>query len=304
MSEMPDLARVAELVAERFDRLSGQLRLAARHLLDHPEDVALGSMRELANQAGLPPVTFVRLARALGFADFSELRQLFQNQLRDGGDGRGFSGKARALQRRGHDDGGATELLKDLFAAEIDNLELTFGKNHPEIVESALTLVDQARRVCVLGQRSCYAPAYFFNYVYRLFRTNSVLLQDQGGTVADELRAIGAGDLLLVITVAPYTTSVVRAVRYAKEQGVKVLAITDDPLGPVGRAADAALLVTAATPSFFHSVVPVMALVQALLALLVARGDRDALAAIETSERQLARFDAYWPEDERGRKPR
>jgi DNA-binding MurR/RpiR family transcriptional regulator len=303
MSDTRDVARLGELVAERFDRLSGQLRLAARHLLDHPVDVALGSMRELAQQAGLPPVTFVRLARALGFADFSQLRQLFQDQLRDGREGRRFSGKARVLQQRGHDDGGAAELLKELFAAELDNLELTFGKNHPAVIESALALIDQARRVCVLGQRSCYAPAYFFNYVYRLFRTNSMLLQDTGGTVADELRAIGGEDLLFVISIAPYSNSVVRAARYAKEQGVTVLAVTDDPLGPVGRIADGVLLVAAATPSFFHSVASAMALVQAVLALLVARGDGEALAAIETSERQLARFDAYWSEDERGRKP-
>jgi DNA-binding MurR/RpiR family transcriptional regulator len=261
-------------------------------------------MRELAHQAGLPPVTFVRLARALGFADFSQLRALFQNRLRESGERTRFSGRARVLQRRSHHDDGPAELLKELFAAEIDNLELTFEKNHPDAVAGALALMDRARRVCVLGQRSCYAPAYFFNYVYRLFRTNSVLLQDQGGTFADELRAIGGDDLLLVITIAPYTNSVVRAVRYAKEQGIPVVAITDDPLGPVGRAADAVLLVAPATPSFFHSVVPVMAVVQALLALLVARGDGAALKAIETSEKQLARFDAYWPEDGRERKPR
>src|ERR1700741_1625761 len=98
MAEATDLARLAEIVTQRFDALSGQLRLAARHLLDHPDDVALGSMRELAHQAGLPPVTFVRLARALGFADFSELRELFQKRLRDGGNRDRFSGKARALQ--------------------------------------------------------------------------------------------------------------------------------------------------------------------------------------------------------------
>src|SRR3954452_4896998 len=104
MAEATDLARLAEIVTERFDALSGQLRLAARHLLDHPDDVALGSMRELAHQAGLPPVTFVRLARALGFADFSELRALFQNQLRESGERTRFSGRARVLQRRSHDD--------------------------------------------------------------------------------------------------------------------------------------------------------------------------------------------------------
>jgi DNA-binding MurR/RpiR family transcriptional regulator len=304
MEDVRDVARLAEVVAERFDDLSGQLRTAARYLLDHPDDVALRSMRELAQSAGLPPVTFVRLARALGFPDYSELRDLFQDRLRQRGGPERYSGKARDLQLRRHADGGTMRLLQELFGAEIDNIELTFEKNHPDAVERALALIDGTERVGVLGQRSCYPPAYFFNYVYRLFRTNSVLLQDHGGTVADELRGLGRGDLLLVVSVAPYSATVVRAARYAREQGVRVLAVTDDPLGAVGRAADATLLVAAGTPSFFHSIVSVMALLQALLALLVARSDGSALAAIELSEKQLFRFDAYWPDDEPGRKPK
>ena len=47
--------------------------------------------------------------------------------------------------------------------------------------------------------------------------------------------------------IAPYTTEVVLAVRCAREQGTPVLAITDDRLSPIGRAADATLLVAAAT---------------------------------------------------------
>jgi hypothetical protein len=45
-------------------------------------------------------------------------------------------------------------------------------------------------------------------------------------------------------------------------------------------------------------------LVQALLALLVSRGGRQALDAIEFSEKQLERFKAYWPDEPRRRKPR
>jgi DNA-binding MurR/RpiR family transcriptional regulator len=298
MAEARDFPALAGIVAERFDALSVQLRAAARHLLDHPDDVALHSMREIAQAAGLPPVTFVRLARALGFADYSELRDLFRDRLRDSVGARRYSGKARDLQLRGH--GEAVQLLKDLFGAEIENLEATFEKNHPDNIAAALAMIEEARRVCVLGQRSCYAPAYFFNYVYRLFRPNSVLLQDPGGTVADELRAISSEDVLLVISVAPYSAEAVHAVRYAGEQGARVLAVTDDALGAIARAADAALLVSAGTPSFFHSIASIITLLQAMLALLVARGGADALAAIERSEKQLAYFNAYWPDESKG----
>jgi DNA-binding MurR/RpiR family transcriptional regulator len=303
MEKVTDFARLTELVAARFDGLSPQLKSAARFLTARPDDVALLSMRELAQAAGLPPVTFVRLARALGLPDYSALRNLFQNRVRERQAPKRYSLKARDLQLRG-DGGGAMQLLKDLFGAEIDNIELTYGKNHPDSLTRALKLVEGARRVFVLGQRSCYPAAYFFHYVYQLFRTNSVLPQNHGGTVADELRGIGRHDLLLAISIAPYTAEVVRAVQYAAGEGARILAITDDPFSPIARVADEALLVAAGTPSFFHSILSPLAILQALLAMLVARGGEEALAAVEISEKQLARFNAYWPEETSGRTPR
>jgi DNA-binding MurR/RpiR family transcriptional regulator len=299
MVGVPDLTALSERITARFEALSPQLRNAARYLLDHPDDVALRSMREIAQAAGLPAVTFVRLTRALDFADYAALRAVFQDRLRQGGERRPYSGKARDLQRRG--GGAAATLLKEVFDAEIDNLELTFEKNHPSAVERAVDLIARAERVFVLGLRSCRAPALFFHYVYHLFRANAVLLEPP---VIDGLRAIGRGDLLVVVSLAPYAAESVEAARYAAEEGALVLALTDEALSPIARGAEATLLAGAATPSFFHSMVSTMALVQALLALLVARGGAAALAAIETSERQLERFNAYWTDETPRRRSR
>jgi len=289
MSPPVDIARH---ISQRFDALSPQQRRAARFLLDHPTEVALKSMRELAQAAGVPPVTFVRLARALDFADYNALRAVFQGDVRQGRPRTGFSGKARDLQLRAGGDK-TLALVKELFEAELDNIELTFGQNHPDRLVAAAEMMERAERLFVLGRRSCHPTAAFFHYVHRLFRANAVLVPD-GGLLADCLRDAGPDDVLLVVSVAPYTAETIEAARWARERGTRLIAITDDRLSPIGRLADVVLLVGTATPSFFHSIVPMVALAQALLALLVARGGDAALAAIEASEQQLARFQVYW----------
>ena len=289
MSPAVDIARH---ISQRFETLSPQQRRAARFLLDHPTEVALKSMRELAQAAGVPPVTFVRLARALDFTDYNALRAVFQGDVRQNRPAAGFSGKARDLQLRAGGDKTLT-LVKELFEAELDNIELTFSQNHPDRLVAAAEMMERAERLFVLGRRSCHPTAAFFHYVHRLFRTNAVLVPD-GGLLADCLRDAGPDDVLLVVSVAPYAADTIEAARWARERGTRLIAITDDRLSPIGRLADVVLLVGTATPSFFHSIVPMVALAQALLALLVARGGDATLAAIESSERQLARFQVYW----------
>ena len=64
-SEPTDI--LAALTAE-IDELSPQVRRAAVYLLDNPGEIAVTSMRGIADAAGVKPNTLVRLARAIGFA--------------------------------------------------------------------------------------------------------------------------------------------------------------------------------------------------------------------------------------------
>jgi DNA-binding MurR/RpiR family transcriptional regulator len=290
------MTEVQELITARFEKLSGQQRRAARFILEHQGDVALLSMRQLAIQAGLPPVTFVRLARALGFEDYLSFRALFQELIRSGAANRRWTLRARELQRR-RGGGDAPDLVRDAFTTDMENLRQTFERNDPATMLAAVRALEHAERLLVLGQRSCLPAAYLFYYVARLFRPDTLLVRGNSGTLADDLRGVGKGDVLLAVSIEPYTTEVVRAIRYAKAGGACLVALTDTPLSPIARSSDCVLLAASATPSFFHSVTALTALVQSLLALLVTRGGKRAISAIEASERQLDQFGAYWHEN-------
>ena len=65
-------------ITERFPRLPGQLQRIARFALDAPEDFALGTAAQLAEQIGVQPSALVRFAAAVDCDGFAELRQLFE----------------------------------------------------------------------------------------------------------------------------------------------------------------------------------------------------------------------------------
>jgi DNA-binding MurR/RpiR family transcriptional regulator len=146
----------------------------------------------------------------------------------------------------------------------------------------------------VLGLRGSYAPAFLFHYAFQLFRDRCHLLETSAGIFADQLRGIGEQDSMLVISFPPYTQLTIDAVEYAVESGVKIVAITDSVISPAAHAAAHTIITHNDSASFYHSYTAVLAVCQALIALLVAKSGGDSLKVIAEAEKQLSRISAYW----------
>lgn len=282
----------ASRITDAFDRLPPQLQAAARFVLDHPDDVALLSMREQARRAGVPPVTMTRLARQLGFGDYQEFRDLHASVLRRM-PGQRFSDRAGSLQQSQKLKGDAA------LAAQIGwTMAEHVASGHDDAgiaaLTAAATLMEKARRIYFLGSRSCHAVAFHAHYVYSLFCDNGLLLDGAGDTGADALRHANAEDVLLAISVTPYATATVERTAFAAhDRRMAIVALTDSQLAPIARNAAACIFVPTGTPSFFHAMTPAFAAAETLIALIAARAGEHALRAIRNSEAQLDAFSTF-----------
>jgi DNA-binding MurR/RpiR family transcriptional regulator len=301
--ETGPLADIAARVQRAHDALSPQLKQAARYILAHPEDVALTSMRRLADHAGVKPSTMVRLARALDFDGYESLREPYRAWLR-GGEG-AFLARARTLQARSpgaQDGGGRAALLQEMMAADIRALQDGLAPSNALALQTARDLICGARTVYVVGMRSCHALAHLFHYGYALVSDNAVLVDCHAGMMFDRLTRADPDDVVFSIGFRPYTCETVKATAFAAERGARVVALTDSLVSPLASGAQAAIVIDTASPSYFQSLVPALAQVQALLALIVAEGGQEALAAIDRIEHDMDAFGAYWHEPKRRRR--
>lgn len=297
---MKSLSSFNSRLKSGFEALSPQLQQAARWVVDHPTDVALLSMREQARRAGIPPATLTRLAQRFGLKGYDVVRKLHAEAVRQRPEN--YRGRAEELLERRKAEGDSA-LVQDIFASLTQHLQ---NLSLPAAIERftvAADLVAGAERVFCLGMRSSFAVAYIFHYVRSLFASNSVLVDGSGGGGIDVLRGIGEGDALLVISVNRYVRHTIEAAKFAKDRGARVVALTDSELSPLVSLADEAILVRTETPSFFHTMAPAFAAVECLAALIAARRGREALAALDESERQLAAFGTYFLPRAKGPRP-
>jgi DNA-binding MurR/RpiR family transcriptional regulator len=278
----------AHILAEIPD-LSSELRKAARFLVDHPDEVALVSMRVLASRSEVTPTTFVRLARRLGFADWAALRKPFENRLRSGS--APFAAKADALVLRGPE-----AIFAESLRTNAANLTTAEAANEGKEIARACAILEQVRHVRVAGFRSCRAPAHALVYLCRMFRRDITLLGSDGGSLEAELAALDKKDAVVVIGFAPYSRELGPVVEAAQRHGVPIIAIADSVAAPIARHAEVTLRFSTDSPSFFPSVAAALAIVEALAATMLARSGPAAAARVRNTELELQALGAYLPE--------
>jgi DNA-binding MurR/RpiR family transcriptional regulator len=279
-------------IVEAFDLLPPQLQTAARYMLDRPDDVALLSMREQARRAGVPPATMTRLAKRLGLDGYDSVRELYAGAVRAGT--LGFAGKA-GVQVEAQALHGERALAAEMAGVLSRQIAALAEPAALDRLADAASRLHEARRVYCLGLRSCHAAAWHFHYMLSLLGDKTVMLDDAGGTGLDAIRDAGTADALLVASVEPYARATIEGARYAADRGVPVVALTDSEVSPLAQIAANTILVATGSPSFFHTMTPLLAVAEILAALVAGRGGAKALAALEHTEAQLSAFGVHLP---------
>jgi DNA-binding MurR/RpiR family transcriptional regulator len=270
-----------------------RLQQAGRFIARNDFDATTRSMRDLAAVAGLQPAAFTRLAQALGHAGWDDFRDAliearrpapaapFSNRLRNG------KGASRARPQ-------TADLCEEMIAADADGL----SRLAPASIAAAGKALHGARRIWIAGFRSCRAVAVLLHYQLRLFGPDAVRLV--GGASPEDLDfgAFRAGDAVVVIGFAPYSTSSVLTARAARAGACTLIALADKPTAPMAEGAAHLLLFDAATaPGFFPSLTGAIATAQALAAALFALGGDGARVRLRETEARLAALSQYVEEE-------
>lgn len=284
-----DFDQLKDRMTSQFEEMSPQVQAAARYVLDNVEDVALKSMRQLAKEADVHPTTMVRLAQAVGFEGFNDLKDVFQTRLRAAPDD--LVGRARGLQGKKNS---TLNLLQEIEQNAHNNIYQSIHGSGAEKLDKAADFLLSAKRVFIMGLRISYPVAFSFSYAYGMFRSNARLVDGRAGTTADSLRGIGEGDVLLAISVSPFSRDTVRAVRYARSRGASILTISDSEITPMNGDNTLNLVARNESMTFFPSITASTALVESLIAIMIAKGGEDLLDVVAENKAQLDEFEAYW----------
>lgn len=275
---------VAQKIKRDFDAMPLKMQAASRFILEHPSEVALLSMRELARRAGVTAATMTRLAQRLGFSGFDELKSIFADDMR--GSTEWFSGRAVGMLSR-REKVGEAGLVTEMAAALSDYVSALASPQAVARFSAAADLLLDARRIYCVGARASFPVAYEFSHVQNYFWDRAVLVDAPGGVGVDQLGNAGPGDVVFAVSFNPYANSTIDIVEVAAAAGCRIIAITDSELSLLGRRAAVTIVVPTRSLSFFDTITPAFAAGEILMALVASRVGADVPDAVRERERML-----------------
>jgi len=266
--------------------LPARLQQVGRFVAANDYDATTRSMRDLAAEAGADPAAFTRLAKALGYTGWDGLRAAL-TEARRPEQLAPFSGRTKG--RRGGPNSDVA-LVADKLAAEAAGL----ARIEAGAIANAARALYTARRIWIVGFRSCRSVAELLNYQLRLFRPDDVQLVGGSGPEDLDLGAFHKGDAVVVTGFAPYSNASVLSARAAHQSGATLIAIADTMAAPMAEGAEHLLLFeSASSPGFFPSLTGAIAIAQSLAAVTFALGGSTAKRRLEETEIRLAAMSQY-----------
>ncbi len=288
---METVQEVLERVGQRYPALSAQLKQAAKWILDHPNDVAVNSMRGLASIADVTPTTMSRLARHLGHANYDDFRRIFQVAVSDPAGS--FAKQAVRLQQVGEGNGEDT-VIADLAAAATANVENLRASLDQTALVKAADLLRQCDHSYVISAGALHWISAYFQFVARMAIPTLHLPRASGTSIVDDLLQIKQGDVALALSFAPYAKQSIESAQFARRRGATVISVTDSLASPLANLSEVLILVPTESPQFFPSMVAVCCALEILIAVVVSRSDRLVVEQIAKVDDMREREGLYW----------
>lgn len=272
----PVMRKLAQILAD----LPPSLRKVADFILRHPLKAATLTIEEMAAETATSPAAVNRLAKALDVGGYSGMKAELVTTLQQM-----VSPVDKLRNELAQRPGGAFGLHEQIQSAT-SNLDTAGSNNHPDTFEAVVTCLIQARKIYILGFGNSVYLAGLAASTLMPFCADATAISMEGGNenAAYRLAAITQDDVLLAISLPRYSLDTLQLSRFAHERGATVLAITDSPASPLTHIARHVLFAPADHPVLTSSYIAVLALIEGLVAGVMARNKEAVKLATELTE--------------------
>lgn len=274
-------------IDEKYEKLSkGQKRLSD-YIRQNYDKAAFLTAVKLGEAVGVSESTVVRFATQLGYKGYPE----FQKEL-----GELVRTKLTSIQRMEvtYERMEQSEILTNVLHSDINKIKMTMETIDQQAFELAVETIMEARKIYVVGIRSCAPLANFLAYYLNLICEEVICVNTNGATeIFEQLIRINEEDVIIGISFPRYSMRTLKALEFASNRKAKVITLTDSVHSPMNLYSSCNLIARSDMAAIVDSLVAPLSVINALVVALCMKKQNEVIQTLGMLEEIWDEYEVY-----------
>ena len=232
----------------------------------------------LGQAVGVSESTVVRFASQLGYKGYPEFQramgELVQSKLHDVHRMEDVYGRISQ-----------SEILETVLKSDMERIKNTLENIDAHAFDLAVDMILDARRIYVLGIRSCGSLAEFLAfYLNMMFDDVRLLHTSSASELLEQMVRIGKEDVMIGISFPRYSIRTLKAMELANNRSARVITLTDSVHSPMNLYSSCNLIAKSDMSSVLDSLTAPLSVINALLLAVCMKKQGEVVKTLEMLE--------------------
>lgn len=274
-------------INDKYSFMSKGQKLLATYITDNYDKAVFLTAAKLGQVVGVSESTVVRFATQLGYKGYPEFQKALEELVRN---------KLNSIQRIevAYDRISQSEILTSVLHADAEKIKYTAEHIDQNAFELAVDIILNARKIYIVGIRSCASLGSFLGFYLNLILENvSLIHTNSASELFEQMVRIGPEDVIIGISFPRYSMRTLKAMEFANNRNAKVITITDSVHSPMNLYSSCNLIAKSDMVSIVDSLVAPLSVINALIVSLCMKKQKDVVNTLETLEAIWDEYQVY-----------
>ena len=274
-------------IEEKYRDLSKGQKRVAEYVLDNYDKAVFLTAARLGEVVGVSESTVVRFATQLGYKGYPEFQKALEELVRN---------RLNSIQRMKvtYRRISQSQILETVLQSDIEKIKQTLNGIDHSAFNQAIDTILNARKIYVLGIRSCAPLAAFMSFYLNLLCDNVIAVNTNSSSeIFEQLIRIGEEDVIIGISFPRYSQRTLKALEFASKRKAKIITLTDSAHSPINIYSSCNLIARSDMASIVDSLVAPLSVVNALIVALCMKKQEEVIGTLETLEQIWGEYQVY-----------
>lgn len=274
-------------INEAYGSLSKGQKLLATYITDNYDKAVFLTAAKLGEVVGVSESTVVRFATHLGYKGYPEFQRALEELVRN---------KLNSVQRMEVTYGriSQSKILESVLQSDAERIKETLNRIDDNAFELAVDTILNAKRIYIVGIRSCAPLASFLAfYLNMMFDDVHLLSTNSSSELFEQMVRISKDDVIIGISFPRYSMRTLKAMEFANNRSAKVITITDGVHSPMNLYSSCNLIAKSDMASIVDSLVAPLSVINALIVALCMKKQGEVVQTLEMLEDIWDEYQVY-----------